>query len=234
MWPAHAARLDRVARHLRAGEAGTPTSNRAAGSGGTPTRTSVKQAEATIYHTPEALEREDILDWGAVTAQFDRERFLREGYFALRSIFTPAATARLKRSCQAVQALNDEWVDHDWHEPGQWARANLRPPTAPPLSAEQREQARGGCQLLGRMLHDIIQTTAPLDPALPIVSPHLSTSSDRQGWDGPGWEKAKHNSRLRDRSSLRFPFQRGVFPEALPLACESSNRSASHLHHVAI
>ena len=85
MWPPHAARLARVARHLRAGEAGTPTSNRAAGSGGTPTRTSVKQAEGTVYHTLEALEREDILDWGAVTAQFDRERFLREGYMVCTS-----------------------------------------------------------------------------------------------------------------------------------------------------
>jgi hypothetical protein len=48
-----------------------------------------------------------------------------------------------------VQRCNDEWLDHDWHEPSQWEPLGLSPPTCPPLTDEEKDRARGGCQLSG-------------------------------------------------------------------------------------
>ena len=87
-----------------------------------------------VAQAAEALERADILDWQAVLSQFNREDFLRDGYCALHRVFTADATRRLLESCKRVQALNDEWLDHDWHEPTQWEHLGLQPPSAQPTS----------------------------------------------------------------------------------------------------
>ena len=63
------------------------------------------------YHTAEGLAQADILDWPAVQAQFDEEAFLRDGVAVLKGIFTPAATRRLRESCERCQLLNDSWLD---------------------------------------------------------------------------------------------------------------------------
>ena len=111
-----------------------------------------QQQQQHPYLTAEALERADILDWQAVLSQFNREDFLRDGYCALRRVFTAGATRRLLESCKRVQALNDEWLDHDWHEPTQWEHLGLQPPSVPPLSDENKNRARGGCQLSGGLV----------------------------------------------------------------------------------
>jgi len=92
---------------------------------------------------------EPILDWGKVMEQFDQDAFMRDGVAVLKGIFTPEATAKLVASCERVQRCNDDWLDHDWHEPSQWAALGLSPPSCPPLTEAEKDRARGGCQLAG-------------------------------------------------------------------------------------
>ena len=168
MPPAHAWRLDRVARHLQGDGCSTVTPACASAGWNTAER------QAANYHTPEAHGRGDRV----VRPRALPARGLRSAPRARLSRLHGASGAVI----QAVHALNDEWLDHGWHAGAVDAGHLEAASTAPPLTARQRDdQAHDGYQLLDRMLHNIVDTTEPLGPSLAALSPHLSTSSDMQG-----------------------------------------------------
>ena len=141
------------------------------------------------YHTAEALaEYGPILDWGKVEAQLSMESFLRDGVLVLKGIFTPEAIGKLRASCENVQRQNDSWLEHDWHEPTQWAALGMHPPTADPLTQDEIEDARGGCQLLnGSGLHRIFQSVEANNPQEAAKGTHFGSGV------------------LRDLRSIRWP-----------------------------
>jgi hypothetical protein len=155
------------------------------------------------YHTAESLEFEDIFVWSKVVEQFEAQDFMRDGVLILTGVMTPLATRRLRESCERVQRENDSWLDHDWHEPTQWAPLGMRPPTCEPLSEAEKARARGACQVLngvlGRIWRSVRENTAGMFDDLPSTSGH-----------GGG--------QLRDATSTRWPFGKGFAPEMYPSA----------------
>jgi hypothetical protein len=121
---------------------------------------------------------EPILDWDKVVEQFDQEAFMRDGVAILKGIFTPEATAKLVASCEHVQRCNDEWLDHDWHEPSQWEPLGLSPPTCPPPTDEEKDRARGGCQFSG-VLSPIWQSVC--ENSDPSAVPAGNTGTEHNG-----------------------------------------------------
>ena len=160
-------------------------------------------AEYTVrsYHTEQVIAaNRPILDWAKVMEQLCMESFLRDGVLVLKGVFTRDATARLRASCEHVQQQNDRWLEHDWHEPTQWARIGLKPPTAPRLTEEEKEAARGGCQLLnGSGLGEIFRSVEANNPAAVARGTHFGSGV------------------LRDTRSIRWPKGLGIFPEHCPI-----------------
>ena len=148
------------------------------------------------YHTTEGLGQEAILDWAAVLEQFDQDAFMRDGVAVLRGVMTPAATRRLRASCERVQELNDEWLDHDWLEPAQWEQMGWRPPTCEPLSEEEKSKARGASQVLNGVLGRIWRSARENNAKATPGNPNF----------------------VRDSHSIRWPKGRGFAPEIFP-AC---------------
>ena len=146
------------------------------------------------YHTAAGLAREPILQWPKVMAQFDVAEFMRDGVAVFKGIFTPDAARRLVASCENVQRQNDAWLDHDWLKPGQWAALGLKPPAVPPVTAEEKAAARGGCQLMGRSLSRIMESVEQSNGG-----PRFGTGS------------------LRDSRSMRWPCGTGYIPEHCPM-----------------
>ena len=153
------------------------------------------------YHTEEMLKsHQPILDWSKVTDQLCMDTFLRDGVLVLKGVFTPEATTRLRSSCENVQKQNDTWLDHDWHEPTQWAKIGLNGPTAPQLTEEEKQTARGGCQLLNSSgLGRIFQSVEANNPEAVASGTHFGSGV------------------LRDTRSIRWPKGLGFFPEHCPI-----------------
>ena len=88
--------------------------------------------------------REDLFDMAAVRDQFDRDRFLEDGYAVLREILLPKAIEDWTVALQYGQHLNDtllraDWSEIDWHGLG-------RTPPEEALATEAIELALGGSQ----------------------------------------------------------------------------------------
>lgn len=88
--------------------------------------------------------REELFDMAAVKEQFDRERFLIDGYAVLEEIILPKAIEEWTGALQYGQHLNDtllqaDWTEIDWHGLGR-----TLPEEA--LTGDAREGALGGSQ----------------------------------------------------------------------------------------
>ena len=89
-------------------------------------------------------EREDLLDLSTVTSQFDREKFLRDGFFVFRQVMTAATVEEWSSALEEGQRRNDalltsDWSRIDWHKLGR-----LPPETS--LARIDIEGALGGSQ----------------------------------------------------------------------------------------
>ena len=157
----------------------------------------------------EGLAQEAILDWAAVSEQFDQDAFMRDGVAVLRGVMTPAATRRLRASCERVQELNDEWLDHDWLEPAQWEQMGWRPPTCEPLSEEEKAKARGASQVLnsvlGRIWRSARENNAEATPGNPnfvrdshSIRHQLMTTASSRAAPSP----ARHGTRMTIRRTI--------------------------------
>ena len=154
------------------------------------------------YHTAEAKALPPILDWEAVEAQLDTEAFLRDGVAVLRGVWLPAATSGLLESCVNVQRENDKWIDHDWHEPSQWAERGLNPPTCPPLTEVEKNEARGKGQVLHYTLGPIFRSVKDNNPETVAGGAHFGLGM------------------IRDERTIRWPsgIAPGIAaPELLPI-----------------
>ena len=56
-------------------------------------------------------------------------------------VFTDDALREIVAATARVQALNDDWSLHDWHEPDQRVPLGLKPPTVTPLTPEEQDLA---------------------------------------------------------------------------------------------
>jgi hypothetical protein len=88
--------------------------------------------------------REDLFDMAAARAQFDRDRFLMDGYAVFEGIILPKAKEAWTAALQYGQNLNDtllqaDWSEIDWHGLG-------RTPPEETLTPEAIEGALGGSQ----------------------------------------------------------------------------------------
>ena len=88
--------------------------------------------------------REDLFDIAGVRAQFDRDRFLMDGYAVFEGIVLPKAIEAWTAALRYGQHLNDtllrsDWSEIDWHGLG-------RTPPEEMLDAEVIGQALGGSQ----------------------------------------------------------------------------------------
>ncbi len=160
-----------------------------------------KEYSVRSYHTEAVLaEHRPILIWSKVMEQLSMESFLRDGVLILKGVFTSDATARLRASCEHVQQQNDSWLDHDWHEPTQWEKIGMNPPTAPRLTEEDKQAARGGCQLLnGSGLGRIFRSVEANNQEAVANGTHFGSGV------------------LRDTRSVRWPKGLGFFPEHCPI-----------------
>jgi len=91
-----------------------------------------------------ATEREDLFDMAAVEAQFDRERFMLEGYAVFKEVMTDKATAAWMAAVQWGQRLNDTLLQSDWSQID-WHALGREPPTKE-LTEEEIKGALGGSQ----------------------------------------------------------------------------------------
>lgn len=90
--------------------------------------------------------RQGLFDMGAVREQFDRERFLTDGYAVLTQIILPKAIEDWTAALQLGQHLNDSLLQADWSEID-WRGLGRTPPEGH-LTAEAIEQALGGSQAI--------------------------------------------------------------------------------------
>ncbi len=88
--------------------------------------------------------REDLFDTEAVRAQFNRERFLIDGYAVLEGIILPQAIADWTAALQYGQQLNDSLLQADWSEVD-WFGLGRTPP-GETLAGEAISRALGGSQ----------------------------------------------------------------------------------------
>ncbi len=88
--------------------------------------------------------REDLLDMPAARAQFDRDRYLLDGYAVFSGIVLPQALEAWKAALQYGQHLNDTLLQADWSEID-WHGLGRRPPEET-VAAEALERALGGSQ----------------------------------------------------------------------------------------
>ena len=90
------------------------------------------------------LNRKDLFDMAAVREQFDRERFLVDGYLVLEGIVLPEAIADWTAALQYGQQLNDTLLHADWSQID-WYGLGRTPPEET-LDAEAIASALGGSQ----------------------------------------------------------------------------------------
>jgi len=89
--------------------------------------------------------REDLFDMAAVRAQFDRERFLIDGYAVLEQIILPKAVEEWTADLQRGQQFNDALLQGDWSQID-WFGLGRRMPPEERLTEEAVERALGGSQ----------------------------------------------------------------------------------------
>ncbi len=88
--------------------------------------------------------REPLFDMSAVTAQFDRANYLRDGYAVLKEVMMPKTVEEWTEALKYGQELNDrllksDWTQIDWHTLG-------RTPPTKLLTIEDINNAIGGSQ----------------------------------------------------------------------------------------
>jgi hypothetical protein len=88
--------------------------------------------------------REDLFDMAKVRAQFDRDRFLLDGYAVFEGIVLPKAIEAWTAALQYGQHLNDTLLQADWSEID-WYGLGRTPPEEK-LAAEAIDQALGESQ----------------------------------------------------------------------------------------
>ena len=220
VWPPHAARLARVARHLRAARPAPPRQT-VQPAPEVPTRTSVKQAEGTVYHTPRP--------WSARTSRLGRgDRAIRPRALPARGLRRAALHlhAGRRRAAQA-ELPGGTGAERRGSTTTGTSRGSGRGPTCgrPPPSAPSSASRPRRLPAARPHLRHHPSTALGRSPAPRLA--HLSTSSDRQGWDGPGWEKASTTHGCgTGPATLPLPARR--LPEALPLAVHFLHQRLRH------
>lgn len=183
----------------------------------------------TEYSTAEAHQRPDVLRWRDVREQFNEEAFLRDGVQVFQEVFTDDALREIIAATARVQALNDEWLVHDWHEATQWAPLALKPPTVPPLTPGEKALALGKGQMaldggrgrLSRIFRSVEENTRGDVP--PPARRDSAAAINPKGKDGVSpTNPAPHLPRgpWRDERSWRWPLQRGFMPEHCAMAVD--------------
>jgi hypothetical protein len=105
-------------------------------------------ASPVTWSSPEferlEAEREDLLNWDAVEAQFDLDRYLRDGYAVFEGVMTTATVRDWTAALAQGQAYNDRLLQADWQQID-WKALGRRPPTTA-VAREALDAALGGSQ----------------------------------------------------------------------------------------
>ena len=89
--------------------------------------------------------RKDIFDMADVTAQFDYDSYIRDGYAVLRGIIAPDAIEAWTAALKIAQQLNDRLLLSDWGQID-WQGLGRRTPPSKSLTADEINKALGGSQ----------------------------------------------------------------------------------------
>ena len=108
-----------------------------------PDRDSPVEWERGDWEEMEA-KRYELLDMEAVRSQFDRERFLSDGYAIFRGVMRPRAVVEWREALRRGQQINDALLQGDWAKID-WRGLGRRPPDER-LTASEIARALGGSQ----------------------------------------------------------------------------------------
>ena len=88
--------------------------------------------------------RDALFDMAAIESQFERQRFMMDGYAVLQGVMTPEAIAKWTAAAQFGQQLNDRLLQADWKEID-WLGLGRQVPSQQ-LSKEDITKALNGSQ----------------------------------------------------------------------------------------